>query len=80
MNTTYTPTPNAAELGPRHLYTSAAYRYCIREIYLPSAAPAFATPLEYTFVPSDYHLFLDAESVYHAEDIWLQAVKFFPNN
>jgi len=60
--------------SPRRLLTSAGYRMCIREIYPPGDS---STPLEYTFLPADYHLDLNAQTAEHPEYIWLQALKYF---
>ncbi len=37
---------------PRLMYTSAAYRYCIREQYNRNS---YQLPVEYTFTPANYH-------------------------
>jgi hypothetical protein len=70
---------NAApdEIVPRQLPTSAAYRFCVREIYPPTRKYS-ASPAEFTFAESSHQFpysLLTANSPQYA---WYEILPLFP--
>jgi len=64
------------EVQPRCLPTSAAFRYCIREIYPPTRAYS-TKPMEYTFQAADVHLMANQLTAYAPQYVWYEALSHF---
>jgi len=65
------------EICPRQLPTSAAYRFCVREIYPPGRKYS-AKPSEFTFAQSSHQVpytYLTANAPQYA---WYEVLPFFP--
>jgi len=64
------------DIVPRLLPTTAAFRYCIREIYPPTAAYD-TNPTEYTFQQADYHYWNNAVTANYPQYVWYDVLDLF---